>query len=73
MAGQQGKRISDAAAAHPHRSGDVLVEVSEATILRGATVAVSAVSLTVQRGEIVSLIGPNGSGKTTLVRALLGL
>ena len=31
------------------------------------------VSISLQRGEIVSLIGPNGSGKTTLVRALLGL
>lgn len=31
------------------------------------------VSVSLQRGEIVSLIGPNGSGKTTLVRALLGL
>ncbi len=31
------------------------------------------VDLTVEPGEIVTLIGPNGSGKTTLVRALLGL
>ena len=33
----------------------------------------SHVSLTVHRGEIVSLIGPNGAGKTTLVRVVLGL
>ncbi len=31
------------------------------------------VDLTVERGEIVTLIGPNGSGKTTLARILLGL
>lgn len=31
------------------------------------------VDLAVQRGEIVTLIGPNGSGKTTLVRVILGL
>ena len=31
------------------------------------------VSLTVDAGEIVTLIGPNGSGKTTLVRLALGL
>jgi len=31
------------------------------------------INLDVQRGEIVTLVGPNGSGKTTLVRVLLGL
>ena len=31
------------------------------------------VSLSVARGEIVTLIGPNGAGKTTLVRIILGL
>jgi polar amino acid transport system ATP-binding protein len=31
------------------------------------------VSLTVARGEVVSLIGPSGSGKSTMLRALVGL
>jgi ABC-type cobalamin/Fe3+-siderophores transport system ATPase subunit len=31
------------------------------------------ITLTVGRGEIVSLLGPNGSGKTTLLKVLLGL
>jgi putative ABC transport system ATP-binding protein len=35
--------------------------------------AVSGVSLTVSRGEIVLIIGPNGSGKTTLLSMLGGL
>jgi len=35
--------------------------------------ALSAVDLKINRGEIVTLIGPNGSGKTTLVRIALGL
>ena len=30
------------------------------------------VDLTVERGEIVTVVGPNGAGKTTLLRALIG-
>ncbi len=31
------------------------------------------VDLSVERGEIVTLVGPNGAGKTTLLRALIGV
>jgi branched-chain amino acid transport system ATP-binding protein len=34
--------------------------------------AVDGVDLTVERGELVSLIGPNGSGKTTLFNCVTG-
>lgn len=34
--------------------------------------AVSSVSISVRRGEVVGLIGPNGAGKTTLVNAMSG-
>jgi len=50
-----------------------LLRVENVDITRGNTRVVKGVSLTVERGRIVSLIGPNGSGKTTLVRAALGL
>jgi len=36
-------------------------------------VAVSSVSLTAQRGEIVGLLGPNGAGKTTLISMICGV
>ena len=32
----------------------------------------SNIMITVQRGEIVSIIGPNGSGKSTLLKTILG-
>ncbi|MEI7967063.1 MAG: ATP-binding cassette domain-containing protein, partial [Actinomycetota bacterium] len=38
----------------------------------GRTILDSA-SLSVARGEIVSLVGPSGSGKTTLLRVIAGL
>ncbi|HID72775.1 TPA: ATP-binding cassette domain-containing protein, partial [Candidatus Micrarchaeota archaeon] len=39
----------------------------------GAVRAVDGVSISVDEGEFVSLVGPNGSGKTTLLNLISGL
>src|SRR5699024_7626733 len=38
----------------------------------GGLQAVKSISLSIQQGEILGLVGPNGSGKTTLVNAITG-
>ncbi|MBE0431804.1 MAG: ATP-binding cassette domain-containing protein, partial [Dehalococcoidia bacterium] len=39
----------------------------------GGLTAVDDVSFSIDREEMVGLIGPNGSGKTTLVRCITGI
>ena len=54
-------------------STQTLVRGQEIHVPHGRQKVLENVDLSVERNEIVTLIGPNGSGKTTLVRALLGL
>jgi zinc transport system ATP-binding protein len=53
--------------------GSPLVSVRNLSVRSGDTLLVNDVSLTVNRGEIVTLIGPNGSGKSTTLKAILGI
>src|SRR5438105_298383 len=48
----------------------MMIEVSNLTKRYAGTTAVTDLSFTVGRGEIVGLLGPNGAGKSTTMRIL---
>jgi branched-chain amino acid transport system ATP-binding protein len=50
-----------------------LLEIDSITLLYGRIQALHGVSMHVDEGEVVALIGANGAGKTTVMRAISGL
>ena len=50
-----------------------LLEVTDLRTRYGAIEALKGISLTVEEGEVVTLIGSNGAGKTTALRSISGL
>ncbi|SDT62808.1 ABC transporter ATP-binding protein [Actinoplanes derwentensis] len=51
----------------------MLLEIKDLTLEYGRIEALHGISLEVEEGEIVALIGANGAGKTTTMRAISGL
>ena len=54
-------------------SKDVLLAVTRLTKRFGGLAALSELTLDVERGKVLGLIGPNGSGKTTFFNVITGL
>ena len=50
-----------------------MLKVSEICTFYGASQALFGVSITVEEGEVVSLLGKNGMGKTTTVHYIMGI
>jgi branched-chain amino acid transport system ATP-binding protein len=50
-----------------------MLNISNLIVNYGAINALRGISLTVEAGEVVSIIGGNGAGKTTLMKAISGL
>ena len=50
-----------------------LLELENVTKRFGGLVAVNQVSLKIDKGEFVGIVGPNGSGKTTLFNVISGV
>ncbi|MFS8035805.1 ABC transporter ATP-binding protein [Xanthobacter sp. AM11] len=49
-----------------------LLEVSALSVSYGRVAALTDVSLKVEEGEVVTVLGANGAGKSTLLKAILG-
>ena len=56
----------------PSQSTQPFVRVSHVSVAYGGTKVLDDVSLDVQKGELVALLGSSGCGKTTLLRSIAG-
>ncbi len=49
-----------------------LIAADNLSVRYGTNTVLKGVSLSIEPGEIVTIVGPNGSGKTSLLRAIIG-
>jgi branched-chain amino acid transport system ATP-binding protein len=50
-----------------------MLEIKDMVVAYGRVTAVKGISFTVEKGQIVTLLGTNGAGKSTTLRAISGL
>jgi len=60
-------------AAGPAAVGDLLLKLDDVHTYYGQIHALQGVTIEVNRGEVVTLIGANGAGKTTTLKTICGL
>jgi len=65
--------LTDRLDAAPIKPSKPILSIADLNVRFGSVVAIESLSLTVRRGEFVSLLGPSGCGKSTLLKAIAGL
>ena len=50
-----------------------ILEVKELSKIYGNNKALNNLSLELEKGKVVGVLGPNGSGKTTLIKIIVGI
>lgn len=69
---QNSQVVSSSSGSEEHGTVASVLEVSHVTKRYGSFVALNDVSLTVNQGEILGLMGHNGAGKSTLIKVIAG-